>query len=170
MSTSTLEQSLAPGGAHHRLGQLAGTWAGTARTWFEPDKLADESPIAGTIRLVFDGRFALHEYRGSINGKPLTGMAIHGYHLDHERWETAWIDSFHTGTSILFSLGGPHAGDAPASVLGHYSLPGGEPWGWRTTIEIPDADHLVITHYNILPGGLEARAVEIRYTRQPEPV
>lgn len=164
---SKLAQSQAPGGAHHRLAQLAGSWAGTARTWFEPDKLADASPIAGTIRPVLDGRFAVHEYRGSLQGKPLTGIAIHGYHIDLDRYETAWIDSFHCGTAIMLSLGERRGDDAPLSVLGQYSVPGSEPWGWRTAIEMPDPDHLVITHYNVMPGGAEARAVEIQYTRQP---
>jgi hypothetical protein len=168
---SKLVQSLAPGGVHYRLAQLAGTWAGTARTWFEPDKLADTSPITGTIRPVLDGRFVVHEYRSSLQGKPLTGMAIHGYHIDLDRYETAWIDSFHCGTSIMFSHGERRPGDdgdAPLSVLGHYVVPGSEPWGWRTTLEMPDPDHLVLTHYNIIPGGGEARAVEIQYTRQPD--
>ena len=165
---SNLAQSLVPGGAHYRLAQLAGTWAGTARTWFEPDKLADASPITGTIRPALDGRFVIHEYRGSLQGKPLVGMAIHGYHIDFDRYETAWIDSFHCGTSILFSTGERRDDDGPMSVLGHYAVPGGEPWGWRTALEMPDPDHLVITHYNIMPGSAEARAVEIQYTRQPE--
>lgn len=164
---SKLAQSQAPGGPHHRLAQLAGAWAGTARTWFEPDKLADASPIAGMIRPVLDGRFVVHEYRGSMQGKPLTGIAIHGYHIDLDRYETAWIDSFHCGTAIMLSLGERRDDDAPVSVLGHYSVPGSEPWGWRTAIEMPDPDHLVITHYNIMPDGTEARAVEIQYTRQP---
>ena len=164
----SLAQSLAPGGPHHRLAQLAGTWVGTARTWFEPDKLADASPITGTIRSLLDGRFALHEYRSSLQGKPITGVAIHGYHFDLERYETAWIDSAHCGTAIMFSLGAHSGDDAPVSVLGSYPVPGGEPWGWRTAFELPEPDRLVITHYNIMPDGTEARAVEIQYTRQPD--
>lgn len=160
---TTLAESRAPGGPHHALARLAGTWSGTVRTWFEPGKLADESPITGTIRAVLDGRFAVHEYQTSMQGKPVMGLAIHGYHIDLARYETAWVDSFHNGTAIMFSHG--QAADAGMSVLGHYPAPEGEPWGWRTEIAMPDDDHLVITHYNIVPGGPEARAVEIQYTR-----
>jgi hypothetical protein len=49
------------------------------RTWFEPDKLADESPWQGSIRRVLGGRFALHEYRGSLQGEPLEGLVVYGY-------------------------------------------------------------------------------------------
>ena len=166
MSKERLATSRAAGGHHHRLGQLVGTWAGTAKTWFEPGVLADESPIEGTIRPALDGRFVVHEYRGSLQGKPLSGMAIHGYHLDLERFETAWIDSFHVGTAVMSSVGDGRTADG-MSVLGHYPDPtGGPSWGWRTRIEMPDPDHLIIIHDNITPDGDESRAVEIRYVRQ----
>jgi Protein of unknown function (DUF1579) len=51
-------------------------------------------------------------------------------------------------------------------VLGHYRGHSGEaPWGWRTTVELRDANQLVITSYNITPQGEETTAVEIDYRR-----
>jgi hypothetical protein len=160
-------------GPHRFLNALVGAWQGTARTWFQPDELADESSISGTIRAALGGRFVIHEYQGSLQGKPLAGLAIHGYHNDFQRFETAWVDSFHMGTGNMMSVGESGAtsananGAREASVLGHYSLPapGSPTWGWRTTLGMPDRDHLIITHYNITPEGQEARAVEIAYTR-----
>src|SRR3990172_11607108 len=163
MQRDELQESLAPGGAHDLLGGLAGEWEGTARTWFEPGKLADESPIAGTIRSVLGGRFVVHEYRGSLIGEPLEGIAILGYDLHRGRWQTAWIDTCHTGTQLMLAEGG---GDEPSVVGGYPDPSGGSDWGWRTEVELADADTLVITHFNVTPAGEEAKAVEIEYRRR----
>ncbi|HEV3021313.1 MAG TPA: DUF1579 family protein, partial [Pirellulales bacterium] len=47
------------------LKSLVGSWEGTCRTWFEPGKLADESPVTGKIRPILDGRFFRHEYEAT---------------------------------------------------------------------------------------------------------
>lgn len=166
MKKDDLLRSQASGGPHHRLLAMVGQWHGTARTWFAPNELADESPISGTIRAVLGGAFVVHEYSGSLQGKPLAGMAIHGYHIDTGMFEIAWIDSFHNGTAIMTSRDDGMGGHTRMSVLGHYADPAGGPdWGWRTQVEMPDSDHMVIVHYNITPGGDEAKAVEIQYIR-----
>ncbi|MET0405950.1 MAG: DUF1579 domain-containing protein, partial [Cystobacter sp.] len=151
MTSHSFEASLSEGGLHHSLQRLVGEWEGTTRTWFEPDKLADESPWRGTLRAVLGGRFVVYEYEGSLQGKPLAGMALVGYHLDQDRYEMAWVDTFHCGTSIMFSTGAS-TGQGPR-VLGGYGPPEGPRWGWRTEVQLPEPDLLVITHFNIPPDG-----------------
>ena len=160
---SKFEMSL-ENGPHYQLAQLCGSWEGTSRTWFEKDVLADESSIKGKIIPILGGRFVMHQYQSNLQGKPLEGLAIIGYSFPYERYQTAWVDSFHMGTGIMFS-----EGDATSdghSVLGSYGGGGmPEPWGWRTTVEVLSADHIVLTAYNIEPGAAPERATEINYRR-----
>jgi hypothetical protein len=164
MSKEAFERSAAPGGIHHRLAAMVGTWEGPFRIWFEPGKLADESVQRGRIRLVGGGRFLLHEYEGRCSGEPFEGVALWAYHLDENAFECAWGESFGTGTSIMFSTGG--LGDGRFGALGSYGAgPDAERWGWRTEVSQPDAGHLDIRMFNITPAGDEALAVEVNYTR-----
>lgn len=165
MGSKEFEASKADG-PHHRLAGMAGDWEGTFKLWFEPGDPACESRQTGSIRSILDGRFLLHEYETQMNGDPVSGVAIYGYHLDGGTWESAWGESFGTGTQLMFSTGraGPQTG---LRVLGSYGDgQGGPDWGWRTEIEQPDADTLVIVMTNITPQGEEAKAVETRYTRK----
>ena len=153
-------------GVHSRLSRLVGEWEGIAKTWFEPGKIADESPVRGTMQLILNGRFIMHEYTGSLSDKPLEGLAIYGYHLELEKFQCAWIDSFHNGTAIMFSEG--KKGEDSFKMLGSYAYVTPEMeqhWGWRTEIDILNDDEVVITAYNISPEGEETKATETRYKK-----
>jgi hypothetical protein len=153
-------------GPHALLARMVGTWIGTARTWFEADDLADTSEVRGVIRPVLAGRFVMHEYTGVLAGHTMQGIALHGYALLEERFETAWIDSCHNGTRIMLSRQDRPPGDSVASVLGSYPVPGGPDWGWRTEVDVSQCpDELTIQHFNITPTGEEAIGVEFRYRR-----
>jgi hypothetical protein len=165
MAENTLDESLA-NGVHADLNRYCGNWEGTAKVWFGKDNVADESPVKGSIRPLLGGRFILHEYEGTFQGKPLQGFGIFGYHLKSGKFQSAWVDSFHMGTEILFSEGDP--GAEKHSVLAHYKTWGYEPlqtWGWRTELEMTDDDHILVTAYNIEPGAEEQIATQSVYHR-----
>ena len=147
------------GSPHHFLAQLAGNWRGTSKLWLEPDTLANEAPIVGTIQVILDGRFALFLYQSTIEGETQHGMFTFGYNTQLNQYETSWVDSFHTNTSIMFCTGNEK--ENGFFVLGSYPDPtGGPDWGWRTEVEFNGVE-LIITAFNILPEGLEAKATEI---------
>jgi hypothetical protein len=159
------EQSKASG-AHFQLSKMVGEWKGTTKTWFDPAKLEDESPINGTMRFVLDGRFIIHEYNSSFGDKPVTGLAIYGYNLDLQKFQCAWIDSFHNGSAIMFSQGDKGAADI--NVLGGYTYvtPDMEQhWGWRTQIEMVSDSEMLITAFNISPEGQASKATETSYRK-----
>lgn len=160
----------ADAGPHQHLARMAGDREGTYRPWFEPGMLAAESRQRGSLRTVLGGRFLLHEYTWDFDGRSHAGVALYGYHIDERRWECAWVDSFHNGSAIMFSTSPGPGAEPHFSVLGSYGddqTPPGPRWGWRTEIEQPDDDALVIVMTNIAPDGREARAVEVTCTRSP---
>lgn len=164
MGKQSFDTSMQADGRHHALGQLVGTWQGTTRVWFDPDTVADEAPVRGTIRSVLGGRFVLHEYETTFMGEPQHGLAIYGWHIDRNGYEAAWIDSAHTGTQLMYCEGA--SGAERLAVLGHYGgHDDGAPWGWRTELVLDADDRLVITAFNITPQGEESRAVETICTR-----
>lgn len=149
---------------HVFLASLAGEWKGTAKTYFEPGVLGDESEWRGTIRPILDGWFMLHEYEGAFDRTRHLGAAIIGYNTFHRRYEMAWIDTHHNGTAMMFAIGAKQ--DARPSMLGSYPDPSGGPdWGWRTELEVRDESTVVVTAYNITPAGEEAVAIETVYRR-----
>ncbi len=143
-----------------RLTPLVGRWRGLSRVWFEPDVLADESPVEGEVTLRLDGRFVELDYTSAMQGKPLTGRLTMGYYPGRARWEVNLIDSFHMGRGQLFCTG--DSTETGFRALGHYpDGQNGPDWGWRVVLTVQSADAFTVTAYNIEPGGPDQKATEM---------
>jgi Protein of unknown function (DUF1579) len=163
MSKSKFEISK-ESGPHLRLATLAGSWQGNTSTWFEKDILADEAPMHAKISILLDGRFINYAYSSTLNGKPYEGIMTWAYDLGNEKCQCSWVDSFHMGTAIMHSEGQETSNGF--SVTGKYGWIGiGEPWSWRTELEIINPEQFIIRAFNISPEGDEAKATETIYHR-----
>lgn len=163
MAKSKFEESL-ESGVHAKLQTLVGNWEGMTKTWFEHNVLTDEAPMTGNFKSILGGRFLLHEYNGSLQGAPFEGIAIYGYDIPNDTFQCIWIDSFHMGTSMMFSTG--KTWDSQLAVLGSYGGPEmPEPWGWRSVLELQNKDTLILRAYNISPEGQEDLGTETIYKR-----
>ncbi len=164
MAQHKLEQSLADG-AHQKLQNLVGNWTGITKTWFEKDVLVDECLSTAEITSILDGRFISYDYQSSLEGKPLIGKMIIGFDIPYQKFTFSWIDSFHMGTQMMHATG--EATEKGFSILGAYGNPeyGDQLFGWRTELEIINADEIIFSAYNIMPGEEETKAIEAVYKR-----
>ncbi len=146
---------------HLHLQSLCGHYRGEVRTWFDPTAEPDIGRGELHVSAVAGGRWLRFEQAGTVAGTQHAGELLLGFHADAAQFEVSWVDSFHTGSAIMHSLGDLRD-DGRISVTGSYQA-GPERWGWRT--EIATDDGLIVRSFNITPAGEESRAIEARWTR-----
>lgn len=152
-----------PAPPHALLRRFVGAWQGTTRLWLDPDGAPEETPHALRAQLILGGRWLRLEYAGTAMAKPHAGEMLLGFHAAARQYELAWVDSFHTASSIMLSTG-PDSGAPLVDVVGSYAA-GNERWGWRTRLQCTASGELAIDAFNISPDGKEFPAIATRLTR-----
>lgn len=146
---------------HPKLQALAGRYLGLTKTWLDPTQPPEESTAELRIESIFGGRWLRLEQHGTCMNQPHAGEMLLGFHRDADQFELAWVDSFHTGSAIMFSTG-PRREDGLIAVTGCY-LAMQERWGWRT--EFDNRNGLTTRAFNIMPSGDESPAIDTTWTR-----
>lgn len=136
-----------------------GEWQGTVRVWFEPDSDAVVSDITARSSRVLGGASVRIDYQSKVNDDRSDGLMILGTDIATNQPCLTWIDTFHTGGNVHLL-----AAQEDGSLLGSYAA-GDEVWRWR--IRFHDGDEPRIEHFNIMPSGEEARAIEVILRASP---
>jgi hypothetical protein len=152
-----------PAPEHLAMTALTGRWKGKALLWIDPAEPPGESDVEALVESLYGGRWIRIEYQGLVMGKPHAGTLVIGFHKDAGEHESSWIDTFHTGTSILTSAGKP-SNPGEIDVRGTYAA-GAERWGWRTVLSLA-GDEMILAAFNISPDGKEYPAIENRLRRE----
>ena len=142
---------------HRAFAPLAGSFRGKTKLWLDPSKPPEESPIDLSAEVILGGRWLRLSYRSFAFGGPHAGQMLLGFHKDAGDHELAWVDSSHTGSSIMWCTG-KRREDGVIDVLGSYTGDG-ERWGWRTLIRSTGKNALLIEALNVTPQGEEQRAI-----------
>lgn len=148
-----------------RLANAEGEWVGPSLLCFAPDQPTITSDSTATIARVVNGTALEIHYDWSYDEKPHQGVLIVADSKGDKRCEISWMDSFHYAHRIML-LTGEYAGDGEINVRGAYAAPEGPDWGWRMTLEMPDAGTFILRMFNITPDEQEAWAVEATYRRR----
>ena len=147
------------------LRELIGEWAGTNRLWLSPKEPARHSDTTASVAVAAQSRFATIKYTWADGDQPQDGLLILGADPERKTLEAVWVDSWHMADKFMLCKGTTD-GNGVISVQGSYPAPPGPDWGWRMVINPCIADRLELRMYNISPGGEQALAVEVSYSRR----
>lgn len=163
--TTAATQPFAPHPVHRAFAAFVGQWSGTTFTWLDPSGEPQTSELDAEGELLLGGRFLQIRYAGRLGEKDHAGLFLVGFHLQDERVEASWVDSFHTGTQNMPCVG-PAPDGGPLRFMGTYPAGEGEPrWGWRTALMIDPEGVLILDAENVHPDGQEDRAMAWRLRR-----
>ena len=138
-----------------------GSWSGRSTLWLEPGSEGRPSSTTLHSQAVVRGKFLRLDYTWTFEGDPQAGSLLLGYDAKAQRYEAAWIDSWHMGSKIMHCSGEPGGGP---DLRGEYEVGDGSPnWGWRIALASND-EGVTLRMWNVTPQGQEALAAEAIYT------
>jgi hypothetical protein len=156
------EKAGTPGEMHKKLEYFAGKWdTECSEMW-----MGETTVTKGTCfaEKMWDGRYIKSEYKGSMNGKPFTGISYTGYNNAGKEFQSTWMDSM--GTAMMLSTGKMDDSGKSWTYTGECNCPmTGQKMGMREVVTIIDANSYKFDMYMPGPEGKEMLGMTIMYKR-----
>lgn len=158
------EKAAQPCPQHAMLAQRAGKWDCTVRSWHDPQGEPEVSEGTETAELIFDGRYIVSRFKGSMMGRPYEGMGTMGYDNGKKKFVGTWFDSMSTG--IMAYEGDYDSGSKQMVMHGSYVDPlSGKETTTRMVTRMVSDDQTVFEMFGPGPTGNEVKWMEITYNR-----
>lgn len=151
-----------PGKMHEKLGFFAGNW--NAEVTSHHDGQTDVTKGSMKSEPMYDGRFIMSKFEGSMMGMPFQGTAIMGFNNVTQEFEQFWIDSMMT--SMALNTGTIDTAGKKMTLTGDYECPMDHKQKssrWVTTITGPDSYTMELYYPN--PEGKEELVMVNSYKR-----
>ncbi|MCA9244720.1 MAG: DUF1579 domain-containing protein [Phycisphaerales bacterium] len=147
---------------HKLLEYMVGSWNCEVTNYcMGPDPATSRGK--STAKWALDGRFVSYEFDGDFMGTPFHGIGYTGYDNIQKKYVSLWMDSM--STAIFTDAGDYDASSKTFTYHGEMASPTGGKIKTRSTIEIADKDHHVMTFYHAQGDEPEARVMQITYRR-----
>jgi len=92
---------MTPGTIHQMMAKSAGTWAGKATFWMQPDAPPATADVEAKQEMILGGRYLKSVNTGNMMGMPFEGIGIIAYDNARKVFINSWIDNMGTGIMTL---------------------------------------------------------------------
>jgi hypothetical protein len=156
-------EKLAQPGEHHKhLGNLAGKWKVTGKSWMAPGQPPTDMSGSMEASWILGGRYLQEVHKGSFMGKPFEGRSLDGYDNTTHEYFSTWVDNMGTGVMVFRG-----SCDDPCKVLTE-TAEGPDPISGKvmktksvTTFVDPDTYRFEMYLVGIGKDGQDAKMMEI---------
>jgi len=153
-----------PGEHHKHLGNLAGKWKTSGKSWMAPGQPWAE--ISGTVETswILGGRYLQSVHKANFMGQPFEGRSLDGYDNTTKDYFSTWVDSM--GTGVMLFRG---SCDDPCNALTE-TAEGSDPqtgkvMKTKTVTTFVDHDTYRFEMYMVAPDGQDAKVMEMTAKR-----
>lgn len=153
-----------PGAPHIMLSRMAGSWKTSMKTWMDPSKPPMEHSGVSEQKMILDGRYLQDEEAVELMGAPYRGLGITGFDNFAKKFTMFWLDSMNTRTQIFEGAAGVDG--KSIEMLSYFEDPVRGAMKNRALIKLIDRNTYTFEMYAEDKSGVEAKMMEITYTRQ----